>query len=61
MVLLGNYDTSIRNNRVLSTTNANTGEVEARYVATDVGATLGKVGGLGGKRSEELAGGFSLE
>lgn len=52
MVLLGNYDTSIRNNRVLSTTNSATGELEARYVATDVGATLGKVGGLGGKRSK---------
>lgn len=51
MVLLANYDTSIRNNRILSTTNAN-GELEARYVATDVGATLGKVGGLGGKRSK---------
>ena len=52
MVLLGNYDTSLRNNRVLSTTNSDTGELEARYVATDVGATLGKVGGLGGKRSK---------
>jgi len=52
MVLLANYDTSIRNNRVLSTTNSATGELEARYVATDVGATLGKVGGLGGKRSK---------
>lgn len=51
MVLLANYDTSIRNNRILSTTNT-TGELEARYVATDVGATLGKVGGLGGKRSK---------
>ncbi|HEX2268886.1 MAG TPA: hypothetical protein VHH35_05105 [Pyrinomonadaceae bacterium] len=52
MVLLANYDTSIRNNRVLATTNAETGELEARYVATDIGATLGKVGGLGGKRSK---------
>jgi len=51
MVLLANYDTSIRNNRVLSTTNSD-GELEARYVATDIGATLGKVGGLGGKRSK---------
>lgn len=51
MVLLGNYDTSIRNNRILSTTN-DAGDLEARYVATDVGATLGKVGGLGGKRSK---------
>lgn len=52
MVLLGNYDTSIRNNRILSAKNAKTGRLEARYVATDVGATLGKVGGLGGKRSK---------
>lgn len=44
MVLLANYDTSIRNNRVLGTNNSETGELEARYVATDVGATLGKVG-----------------
>ncbi len=52
MVLLGNYDTSIRNNRILGVKNAQTGKLEARYVATDVGATLGKVGGLGGKRSK---------
>ena len=51
MVLLANYDTSIRNNRILSVKNAS-GLVEARYVATDIGATLGKVGGLGGKRSK---------
>ena len=58
MVLLANYDTSIRNNRVLSTKNADTGELEARYVATDVGATLGKVGGLGGKRSKNTLADF---
>jgi hypothetical protein len=58
MVLLANYDTSIRNNRVLSTTNSATGELEARYVATDVGATLGKVGGLGGKRSKNTLADF---
>jgi hypothetical protein len=52
MVLLANYDTSIRNNRILSVKNPRTGVTEARYVATDVGATLGKVGGLGGKRSK---------
>ena len=52
MVLLGNYDTSLRNNKVLSVKNPTTGRMEARYVATDVGATLGKVGGLGGKRSK---------
>ena len=51
MVLLANYDTSIRNNRILETRSAD-GAPEARYVATDIGATLGKVGGLGGKRSK---------
>ncbi|MCA1579235.1 MAG: hypothetical protein LC794_17950 [Acidobacteria bacterium] len=58
MVLLANYDTSIRNNRVLSTTNSETGELEAQYVATDIGATLGKVGGLGGKRSKNTLADF---
>lgn len=52
MVLVGNYDTSIRNNKVLTAKNPTTGQWEARYVATDIGATLGKVGGLGGKRSK---------
>ena len=51
MVLLGNYDTRLANNKILTTTN-DAGTLEARYVATDVGATLGKVGGLGGKRSK---------
>lgn len=50
MVLLGNYDTRLANNKILTANNG--GTVEARYVATDVGATLGKVGGLGGKRSK---------
>lgn len=51
MVLLGNYDTRVANNKILTTKNE-AGALEARYVATDVGATLGKVGGLGGKRSK---------
>ena len=51
MVLLGNYDTRLANNKIL-TAKSDAGTVEARYVATDVGATLGKVGGLGGKRSK---------
>lgn len=50
MVLLANYDTRLENNRVLHQKNPETGEMEARYVVTDIGATLGKVGGLGGKR-----------
>lgn len=50
MVLLANYDTRLENNHVLYMKNPATGEMEARYVVTDLGATLGKVGGLGGKR-----------
>ncbi len=50
MVLLANYDTRLENNRVLHQKNPETEEMEARYVVTDIGATLGKVGGLGGKR-----------
>lgn len=58
MVLVANYDTSVRNNRVLTTRNSETGDLEAHYVATDVGATLGKVGGLGGKRSKNTLADF---
>jgi len=49
MVLLANYDTRIENNHILYQKDAN-GEMQARYVVTDIGATLGRVGGLGGKR-----------
>jgi hypothetical protein len=52
MVLLANYDTRLDNNRILSERNPQSGEQEARYVVTDIGATLGHVGGLGGKRSK---------
>jgi hypothetical protein len=52
MVLLANYDTRLLNNKVLTLQNPSTGAWEARYVATDVGATFGKVGGLGSKRSK---------
>lgn len=50
MVLLANYDTRLDNNRVLHQKHPQTGEMEAQYVVSDIGATLGKVGGLGGKR-----------
>jgi hypothetical protein len=52
MVLMANYDTRLLNNKILSVKNDQTGALEARYVATDVGATFGKVGGLGSKRSK---------
>lgn len=51
MVLLANYDTRLDNNQIYRTKNAN-GDWEARYVVSDIGATLGHVGGLGGKRAK---------
>ena len=50
MVLLANYDTRLENNRIIYQKNPETGQMEARYVVTDIGATLGHVGGLGGMR-----------
>ena len=52
MVVLGNYDTRLDNNRVFTVRDPQTGQLESRYYVSDVGATLGKVGGLGGKRSK---------
>jgi hypothetical protein len=52
MVLLNNYDARKDNNRVLILRDRDTRQVEARYVVTDLGATLGKSGGLGGTRSK---------
>lgn len=52
MVLLANYDTSPANNRIVTAKNPETGEFEDRYMVTDIGATLGRVGGLGGKRTK---------
>lgn len=52
MVLLANYDTRLDNNRVLYDKNPQSGQMEAQYFVTDIGATLGHVGGLGGKRSK---------
>lgn len=52
MVLLANYDTSTANNRILTEKNSANGRSQDRYVVTDIGATLGHVGGLGGKRSK---------
>jgi hypothetical protein len=48
MVLLNNWDTFKKNNRVLS--DKDTGE--KRYTVTDLGATLGAVSGIGGRRSK---------
>jgi hypothetical protein len=52
MVLLNNYDARKENNQVLLVKDPATGVVEAQHTVTDLGATLGKAGGLGGKRSK---------
>jgi len=52
MILLNNYDARKDNNRILIVKNPDTQQIEARYVVTDLGATLGKSGGLGGTRSK---------
>jgi len=48
MVLLNNWDTFKKNNRVLKYKDSG----EDRYTVTDLGATLGAVGGFGGHRSK---------
>ena len=50
MILLNNYDARKGNNHILYTETG--GRLEARYVVTDLGATLGRAGGLGGKRTK---------
>ena len=51
MALLGNYDIREENNLIIQGKDEQ-GQPEARYIVSDIGATLGKVGGLGGKRSK---------
>ena len=52
MVLLNNYDTSPANNRVLKVKDPSDGDVDEWFGVTDLGASLGSVGGLGGRRSK---------
>jgi hypothetical protein len=52
MILLNNYDARSENNKVLISNHRQISKALARYVVTDLGATLGKAGGLGGKRSK---------
>jgi hypothetical protein len=51
MILLNNYDARKENNRIIYTDSLGGGR-EVQYVVTDLGATLGRAGGLGGKRSK---------
>ena len=56
MILLNNYDARKGNNHILYADTG--GGREARYVVTDLGATLGRAGGLGGKRVKNDLGAF---
>lgn len=52
MILLNNYDARKQNNKIFFTRHSVSGAPEARYYVTDLGATLGKADGLGGRRSK---------
>jgi hypothetical protein len=51
MILLNNFDARKENNRVFYVDTEGGGR-EGRYVVSDLGATLGRAGGLGGKRTK---------
>jgi hypothetical protein len=51
MILLNNFDARAGNNRIIYA-DGPLGGREARYYVTDLGATLGRAGGLGGKRTK---------
>lgn len=50
MILLNNFDARSGNNRIIYVNGR--GVKEARYYVTDLGATLGRAGGLGGTRTK---------
>jgi hypothetical protein len=52
MILLNNYDARKANNQIFYVNRPGRRGTEARYVVSDLGATLGRAGGLGGKRSK---------
>jgi len=52
MILLNNYDARKENNKILYGPAPSGSRSQPRYYATDLGATLGRAGGLGGKRSK---------
>jgi hypothetical protein len=55
MVLLNNWDTFKKNNRVLTVKDSG----EDVYTVTDLGATMGAAGGIGGHRSKNNANDFA--
>jgi hypothetical protein len=52
MVLLNNFDAREENNRIFYAEPSPQGRREAHHYVTDLGATLGRAGGLGGKRTK---------
>jgi hypothetical protein len=50
MILLNNFDAHSGNNRIIHVNGPR--DREARYYVTDLGATLGRAGGLGGTRTK---------
>jgi len=52
MMFLNNWDTFKKNNRVLHVKDDGGNKTEAQYTVTDLGASLGAVGGFGGRRSK---------
>ena len=52
MILLNNYDARKENNKIYYSRPSTTGRYEAHHYVTDLGATLGRSGGLGGKRTK---------
>lgn len=52
MILLNNYDARALNNKVYYFRPQASGRYEAHHYVTDLGATLGRAGGFGGKRTK---------
>ncbi|HSF24832.1 MAG TPA: hypothetical protein VLE20_11455 [Blastocatellia bacterium] len=52
MIMLNSYDPKTSNNRVFIVYDPQDRRREARYVVADLGASLGRVGGIGAKRSK---------
>ena len=52
MILLNNFDARKENNKIYYSRSQQADRYEARHYVTDLGATLGRSGGLGGKRTK---------
>jgi hypothetical protein len=52
MILLNNYDARALNNKIFYSRAPSRGRYEAHHYVSDLGATLGRAGGLGGKRAK---------